>query len=179
MATSGRRTYVYIIMLIRYFMRSLNKNILNLDRRQVKVGDILFARIIFIDYATKNVRLSCRPHIVDMAAPTVPALGETVSDLKVVAVYKNLGVLLANISETVESTSVVEDAAEEGGEDGAAGETSVTAQSGKKKSAAAALRLAKKADLAVVKVFIHKSSLAKSPSFESAEDDKSEEKVWQ
>ena len=182
MAASGRRMYVYIIMLIRYFMRSLNKNILNLDRRQVKVGDILFARIIFIDYATKNVRLSCRPHIVDMAAPTLPALGETVSDLKVVAVYKNLGILLANISETAESTSVVEDAAEkaeEGGEDGAAGEISVTAQSGKKKSAAAALRLAKKADLAVVKVFIHKSSLAKSPSFESAEDDESEEKVWQ
>ena len=178
MATSGRRTYVYIIMLIRYFMRSLNKNILNLDRRQVKVGDILFARIIFIDYATKNVRLSCRPHIVDMAAPTVPALGETVSDLKVVAVYKNLGVLLANISETVESTSVVEDAAEKA-EEGGEGEASLTAQSGKKKSAAAALRLAKKADLAVVKVFIHKSSLAKSPSFESDEDDKSEEKVWQ
>ena len=178
MATSGRRMYVYIIMLIRYFMCSLNKNILNLDRRQVKVGDILFARIIFIDYATKNVRLSCRPHIVDMAAPTLPALGETVSDLKVVAVYKNLGVLLANISETVESTSVVEDAAEKA-EEGGEGEASLTAQSGKKKSAAAALRLAKKADLAVVKVFIHKSSLAKSPSFESAEDDKSEEKVWQ
>ena len=118
----------------------------------------------------------------EMAAPTLPALGGTVSDLKIVAVYKNLGILLANISETAESTSVVEDAAEkaeEGGEDGAAGETSVTAQSGKKKSAAAALRLAKKADLAVVKVFIHKSSLAKSPSFESDEDDKSEEKVWQ
>ncbi len=177
MATSGRRMYVYIIMLIRYFMRSLNKNVLNLDRRQVKVGDILFARIIFIDYATKNVRLSCRPHIVDMAAPTLPALGETVSDLKVVAVYKNLGVLLANISETAESTSVVEDAAEKA-EEGGEGEASLTAQSGKKKSAAAALRLAKKADLAVVKVFIHKSSLAKSPSFESAEDDKTEEKVW-
>lgn len=177
MAASGRRMYVYIIMLIRYFMLSLNKDVLNLDQRQVKVGDILFARIIFIDYATKNVRLSCRPHIVDMAAPTLPALGETVSDLKVVAVYKNLGVLLANISETVESTSVVEDAAEKA-EEGGEGEASVTAQSGKKKSAAAALRLAKKADLAVVKVFIHKSSLAKSPSFESAEDDKTDEKVW-
>lgn len=138
----------------------------------MKIGDILFARIIFIDYASKNVRLSCRPHIVDMIAPTLPALGDTVSDLKVVAVIKNLGVLLTNSSETSEAAIVTEEVVAEGEGEEKVAEKGDAAQSGKKKAAAAAYRKAKEADLAVLKVFIHKSSLAKSPSFDAAEDEK-------
>ena len=139
----------------------------------MKIGDILFARIIFIDYASKNVRLSCRPHIVDMTAPTLPALGGTVSDLKVVAVIKNLGVLLTNSSETSDDAAIVtEEVVAEGQGEERVGEKGEAAQSGKKKAAAAALRKAKEADLAVLKVFIHKTSLAKSPSFDAAEDEK-------
>ena len=145
----------------------------------MKIGDIIFARIIFIDYASKNVRLSCRPHIVDMTSPTLPALGDTVSDLKVVAVLKNLGILLTNSSETAEAAIVAEEVvAEEGWEEGVLGEKDAAAPSGKKKAAAAALRKAKEADLAVLKVFIHKSSLAKSPSFLATEEkDDSDDKV--
>eukprot|EP01036_Dinobryon_divergens_P026442 gene26442-35097_t len=165
-----------IVLFLNVFYGAISSNSLagsnygNDWKDHVKIGDILFARIIFIDYASKNVRLSCRPHIVDMTAPTLPALGDTVSDLKVVAVIKNLGVLLTNSSETSEAAIVTEEVVAEGEEKVA--EKGDAAQSGKKKAAAAAYRKAKEADLAVLKVFIHKSSLAKSPSFDAAEDEK-------
>lgn len=42
----------------------------------IKEGDVHNARIILVDYATKTIRLSLRPHVLEMRPPRfLPALG--------------------------------------------------------------------------------------------------------
>ena len=42
----------------------------------IKEGDTYSARIVLVDYATKTIRLSLRPHVLEMRPPRfLPALG--------------------------------------------------------------------------------------------------------
>ena len=46
-------------------------------RASVAIGDTLSARIVLVDQASKSIRLSLRPHVLQMRAPLhLPALGE-------------------------------------------------------------------------------------------------------
>ena len=48
--------------------------------KRVTVGDVLQARLVFIDHGTKSARLSLRPHILDYRGPKdLPALGTSVT----------------------------------------------------------------------------------------------------
>jgi rRNA biogenesis protein RRP5 len=63
---------------------------------KVPVGYTAKARIIYVDHANKGIRLSLRPHVVALAAPSaLPPLGTALSDLKIVHIKKSTGVLLA------------------------------------------------------------------------------------
>jgi hypothetical protein len=43
----------------------------------VREGETMHARIVMVDHATKSVRLSIRPHVLEMRAPhNLPALGK-------------------------------------------------------------------------------------------------------
>eukprot|EP01038_Epipyxis_sp_PR26KG_P005669 gene5669-7826_t len=54
------------------------------------VGDVIQARIIFIDHGSKSVRLSCKPHILDMRACIHrPQLGSFINNLEVLQVNSN------------------------------------------------------------------------------------------
>jgi hypothetical protein len=45
-------------------------------KARISTGDVVQARIVFIDHGTKSVRLSLRPHILDFKGPSnLPALG--------------------------------------------------------------------------------------------------------
>jgi ribosomal protein S1 len=40
-------------------------------------GEVLEARIVYVDHGSKSVRLSMRPHVVELRAPAnLPALGK-------------------------------------------------------------------------------------------------------
>ena len=63
---------------------------------KVPVGYTAKARIIYVDHANKGIRLSLRPHVVALAAPSdLPALGTTLDDLKIMHIKKSTGILLA------------------------------------------------------------------------------------
>lgn len=62
---------------------------------EYNVNDVIKARIVYVDHGNKSVRLSLKPHIIDMKGPThLPALGEVVEEAKVCSVVKNTGVYL-------------------------------------------------------------------------------------
>jgi rRNA biogenesis protein RRP5 len=66
-------------------------------------GEVLVARIVFVDHATKSVRFSLRPHIIGLRAPDeLPALGSILENLKVVLVQRQEGLLLTLASSTDE-----------------------------------------------------------------------------
>jgi transcriptional accessory protein Tex/SPT6 len=46
-------------------------------RKLLRVGDVIKARIIFVDYGLKNIRLSMQPHVVAFElSPYLPPLGQ-------------------------------------------------------------------------------------------------------
>jgi len=39
-------------------------------------GDVVLARVVFVDHGSRNVRMSMRPHVLELRAPeNLPALG--------------------------------------------------------------------------------------------------------
>ena len=58
-------------------------------------GDLIYARITFVDHPNKTVRLSYRSHFLDMKIPSpLPQLGELIYNLKVFQVMRKTGVYL-------------------------------------------------------------------------------------
>jgi|TARA_B110000090_G_C13358424_1_gene437538 ribosomal protein S1 len=53
-------------------------------KQRYNVGSVILARIVFQDPASKALRLSMRPHVLDMAAPkNLPALGTILENFTV------------------------------------------------------------------------------------------------
>jgi hypothetical protein len=49
-------------------------------KNNVEIGNAIQARIVFIDHASKSIRLSCRPHVIDYRAPKyLPNLGTKIN----------------------------------------------------------------------------------------------------
>jgi ribosomal protein S1 len=120
-------------------------------------GTVHLARIVFINHSTKSVRLSLRPHVVDMRAPRgLPDRGALVTGLNVISTDKKVGILL--------STRAAAGAEEDDEEDG--GNLSDTDESGRplsKKDKAEQLAKVRAKHESVLGVFVHRSSLAAVP----------------
>lgn len=147
----------------------------------------MLARIIFIDYATKNVRLSARPHVLDMQIPSnLPPLEQVVHDFRVLSVQKNQSIIIASTTASTSSSDISKiDKSEKDGQEGNENENTdtiikpsnnetdeVEAESAKngeeqnpKKLAREASQKAKEADLKELRVLIYKTSLAKRNGF--------------
>ena len=112
----------------------------------LKGGSTLLARVIYVDYGSKSVRLSLRPHILDMRYPAdLPALGSTIEDLTICTATAKHGVLLTKTREV----STEEEVEEKEGK-----------KSNKRKELTEALKLQRKKDEAVLGVFLPKKALA-------------------
>lgn len=123
-------------------------------------GTVQLARIVFINHATKSVRLSLRPHVVDMRPPLhLPDRGALLTGLSVVATDRKLGIVLSSRTAATEVSDVESDGDME--EDGDRRPMS-------KKEKAARLAALRGKHEAVLGVFVHRSSLAAVP--EGAED---------
>lgn len=124
-------------------------------------GTVQLARIVFINHATKSVRLSLRPHVVDMRAPkNLPDRGALVTDLSVLTVDKRVGVVLSTRQGDDGQTSDLESVDGMGDNEGGR-------PLSKKEKMAKLSRLRDKHE-AVLGVFVHRSSLAAIP--EGAEE---------
>lgn len=54
----------------------------------LKEGQTMHARLVLVDHGTKSIRLSVRPHVLEMRAPSnLPALGTTLSIPATVSCY--------------------------------------------------------------------------------------------
>jgi len=119
-------------------------------QKTVNIGDTIQARVVYVDHGSKSIRLSARPHVLDVKPPpNLPKLGEILEDLQVISVNKKLGVL-----------SFMNTANDEDNDDAMESEA---AADGKKKGKKAILEAARKkraSDSSIIGVLIHKSSLA-------------------
>jgi len=73
--------------------------------KKCPAGSILSARIVFADHANKSIRLSLRPHVLELRGPSgLPPLGAVLEHFTVSAVVKRTGVLLsADVEEEQDS----------------------------------------------------------------------------
>jgi ribosomal protein S1 len=123
------------------------------------VGDVVLARVVYVDHGGKACRLSMRPHVIEFRKPaTLLPLGSIVETLQVIDSHRPVGVRLAvDTAATEEAPEAPVSAAGGAGED----TDSAAAAGSKKKSAKAnALHLQRLKDEQIVGVFVHKSSLA-------------------
>merc|ERR1711907_584665 len=116
-------------------------------------GSVLLARIVFVDYGNKSIRLSLRPHVVEFRGLTnlVP-LGEVISDLQIVQCHKKIGVLAANITESDENNDEDDDDDDDDDDNHAS-------ISKKSKGSVTAVKRQRIKDEKIVTAFVHKSSL--------------------
>ena len=129
-----------------------------------KDGVTYEARIVFVDHGSRSVRMSMRPHVLDLRAPAnLPELGSTLNNLDIKCVAKKQGVLLslggleaADAEAILTSGIIVSKAADNGS---AEGRVKGAARLDKKMLAADAKRR-KEINESVLGVFIHKSALA-------------------
>lgn len=145
-----------------------------------KSGEIIEARIVFVDHGSKSVRLSMRPHVLEFrGANGLPALGSILGQLTVKASSKKQGVLLskgdleahdATLAMAIISRVGDKDTGEEGD-----GKVKGAARLDKKMMAADAKRR-REINESVLGVFIHKSALANLGSAESADNNTSSAK---
>jgi len=78
--------------------------------KRAPVGSILSARIVFADHANKSIRLSLRPHVLELRSPSgLPPLGAVLENFTVSAVVKRVGVLLSADVEETEGSDVEND----------------------------------------------------------------------
>jgi len=131
-------------------MSSLSRPLSSADwAASINEGETLHARIVLVDQATKSIRLSVRPHVLEMRGPrNLPALGDVVENLTILTVQKTAGVLMTR------------NAAADGAMD--VDEEEETKASTKKKAIDAALKAQRDKDEEVVAVFVGKNSLAAS-----------------
>ena len=62
--------------------------------KRYTAGDVLLARIVFVDHAMKCVRLSLRPHVVELTGPTnLPSLGSLLQNCTVAVINNKQAVL--------------------------------------------------------------------------------------
>lgn len=108
------------------------------------LGDSLQARVVFVDHGSKAVRLSLRPHVLDMDKPLfLPPLGSLVENLTVLASNNFSGVFSTTEVLVEESVDLAE------------------GEKQSKKAAAAAARLKqRREDASLVGVLVHRSGLA-------------------
>jgi ribosomal protein S1 len=129
------------------------------------VGTVLVARVVFVDHATKSVRLSLRPHVLEMRAPkNLPERGSLLTNISVRVMNKKIGVLLTSTDADSYEDEEEEEADEEGDGEGKDGDEEPRKRISKKKKRAEAERKRRDRDEAVQGVFIHRSSLAQVPS---------------
>ncbi|CAM9169417.1 unnamed protein product [Ectocarpus fasciculatus] len=122
-------------------------------------GTVQLARIVFVNHATKSVRLSLRPHVVDMRAPrNLPDRGALVTDLSVLTTDKKVGVILSTRS-----------ASEDGHSDADLSDNDDDGRPVSRKEKAAKLAKLRDRHESVLGVFVHRSSLAAVP--EGAEEE--------
>ena len=121
------------------------------------------ARIVFVDYGNKSIRLSLRPHVLEYRAPAnlVP-LGESIADLEVVQCNKRVGVLAA---------AFISDTDSEDEQNNTEGKKE---KMGKKSEA---MRKQRARDEKITVAFIHKSSLV-DRQHEQVNDLKKANMVW-
>ena len=62
--------------------------------------DLVAARVVFVDHASKSIRLSLRPHVLAMRAPkpALPPLGSILSGFSVCIPFKKAGILASRPS---------------------------------------------------------------------------------
>ena len=116
---------------------------------------MVIARIVLVDHTARAIRLSLRPHVLEMRAVSLlPALGDTLSNLAVVNVLKHQGVLLSDNSASSDSNegATIPIAGGEEDEEGASNKKKKT----KKLSEEARQR---EVDGAKSGVYIHRSAL--------------------
>lgn len=130
-------------------------------------GETISARIIFVDYGSKSIRLSLRPHVIEFRPPvTLPALGSVLSNLTVLQVSKSRGVVLAldqNSEEDIEELAEVTTAVTASGDD-------PTQRKRKKVLSAELIKKVRQQNEAVLGVFVHKSALG-NKCIQSLEDE--------
>ena len=121
------------------------------DLPQLAKGSVHLARIVFINYSTKSVRLSLRPHVVDMKPPKhLPERGSMVSSLSVISTDKKVGILLSDSPASDQNDSPSLDEEE-------------PFESLSKKEKAAHMEKLKSKFESVLGVLVHRSSLAAVP----------------
>lgn len=136
----------------------------NTWNQSISAGDVVQARIVLIDHGNKSVRLSLRPHVMEMRCiKNLPALGSLVEGLSVANVLKKVGVVLTD--------ATVAASAEEDGS-GAAVVEGEEPKKKSKKDIAEAEKRKKEQDEAVLGCFISRHSLsATGPSQAEDTDD--------
>ena len=114
--------------------------------------NLVGARVVYVDHASKSVRLSLRPHVLAMRVPkpALPPLGSMLEDFTVCVPFKKTGVLAAKFPDEEEEEEVE---ADHGSGKKAAGSSKKLADELKKQ----ALK-----DEKVLGVFIHRSQLSSS-----------------
>ena len=129
------------------------------------VGSVLLARVVYANHGNKAIRLSLRPHVLELRGPTgLPPLGSVLENFTVATVMKRTGVLLAAATDEDEA----DHSGDERQDDGAPN---------KKKEAkkdAEIARRQREVDSRRIGAFVHKNSLsARGP--DSDEDSSSDE----
>ena len=78
---------------LRTFEASIQKLHLSSPSRKHAIGDGIRARILFIDYANKDIALSAAPHVMHLAAPSAASLkfGDFCYDSRIVEVQRRNG----------------------------------------------------------------------------------------
>eukprot|EP00981_Chlorochromonas_danica_P004222 scaffold857_cov152-Ochromonas_danica.AAC.5 len=141
-----------------------------------QVGQILQARVVFVDHGARSVHLSLRPHILMLRGPLgLPALGDLVHQLVVRSVLPQAGLILT--IQPAEEEQPVED--EEGEEQEEEGDEEAKEGDGKKRLSRKERRELKVSKLRRVEqistFFISKANLAgKNASSESKNEDDEE-----
>lgn len=151
-------------MIVRFFddfngvidMFSLSRPLTSTEMKaNFSEGDIVLARIVFVDHSTKTCRLSMKPHILEFRMPKyLPELGEKVTDITVVNIQKKTGVLASKVAEINDEEAIESNAKSSG-----------------KKKAQEAIRLQRQKDEKCVGIYIHRSSLFQSDDKKSDIDD--------
>jgi hypothetical protein len=146
------------------------------------------ARIVFVDHGSKSVRLSMRPHVLEMrGAHGLPALGSMIEGLTIKYAAKKQGVLLSRGDSEAHAASSAMDVVTRVGEniddeDEAGGKVKGAARLNKKMVAADAKKR-REINESVLGVFIHRSALAdlelddENSDGDDSDDDEDTDKV--
>jgi hypothetical protein len=172
--------YIYIYLYIYIYINAYIYIYIYIYIEDKKLStDEFEARIVFVDHGSKSVRLSMRPHVLEMrGAHGLPALGSMLEGLTIKYAAKKQGVLLARGDSEAEAASAAMDVVNRVGEsvddeDEAGGKVKGAARLNKKMVAADAKKR-REINESVLGVFIHRSALADLELDDDSDDEDSD-----